>query len=152
MESERGISSPAEGRGATRCRIQPEGTSKRAKTPELVVPEAARPPPEERTVVQVLEIVDVAKLEAERRERQRARKREYVRRLYHETKQAALAGDADAQQRWQRKQAQNREGQRRWRARHPEQSEANQRAYRQRKKLEAQQPFDAPIDRDDKRE
>jgi hypothetical protein len=105
-------------------------------------PEAAHPPPEIPCVPQAIqiEIVDVAKFEAEKRERELARMRAYTRRRYHETKQAALAGDEDAQERWQRMQEANRRGQRRWRETHREQHLAYQRDYKRRKKLKWEPP------------
>jgi hypothetical protein len=97
-----------------------------------------------------VKVVDVAKLEAEKREQQRARKREYVRdyirRRYHETKQAARAGDEEAQQRWQRMQELNREGQCRWRMKHPEKHRAKQRNHYQRKRLRSPDAPDSTTD------
>lgn len=55
-----------------------EAASNSAKTPELVITEAVRPPPE--GAPPEIEIVDIATLEEERRERRRRQNREAQRR------------------------------------------------------------------------
>lgn len=75
------------------------------------------------------EIVDVAKLEEERRARYGAGSRERQREWYHELKQGVARGDEAACHRLERLQQQNREAQRRWRKNHPDKVRENNRRY-----------------------
>lgn len=116
------VERPHVGDGAEQIHPPGEASSDPIKTPELIPPEAVRPPPEARAASAIveIEIVDVVKLEEGRRERNRARDRERHWQRYHELKQAALSGDADALQYWERLRQQKREARRQWRQNHPE--------------------------------
>src|SRR5215212_622638 len=78
MSVERPDIQPVSGGAGEPHRTPAEAASKPAKTPELVLPEGARPPPEGEPAE--IEIVDIAKLEEEQRERRQAQNREAQRR------------------------------------------------------------------------